>query len=242
MRIFERIYINSAKPLPKNYREGFKKLMMYAGIRDESDIYLGKAVLLGLLAAAIVIQSPKAVFGLYKPVYIIAAVLAFLFVQIIAYLRIFFKAEERSKKVENALPDAFQLIAANLRSGMTPFKALKQAAHENLGPLQEEITYATSRALGTEYFSETLLRISDRIKSDLLERSLHLFTTAMRSGGNLAQVLEELATDISETQALKRELRTSTKTYTAFIMFTIIFGTPLLLAISVNFVKMISAM
>lgn len=242
MKIFSRIYINSAKPLPRKYRAEFKNLMMYAGIRDDSDIYLGKAMLIGLLVAAIVLQLPKALHGVFQYPYIIAAVFGFALVQILAYLRIYFKAEDRTKKVEAALPDAFQLIAANLRSGMTPFKALKAAARENLGPLQEEIQYATSMALGTEYFSATLLRISDRIKSDLLERSLHLFTTAMRSGGNLAQVLEELAIDISETQALKRELRTSTKTYTAFIMFTIIFGTPLLLAISINFVKMISNM
>ena len=166
----------------------------------------------------------------------------FIFIQIISYLMVYFKAEERTKRVEDALPDAFQIIAANLRSGMTPFQALKLATRKEFGPLQEEIKYATSMALGTESFSDTLLRMSDRIRSDMLDRALKLFTTAMRSGGHLASLLEELAADISETRALKNELRTSTKTYTAFIMFTIVIGTPLLLAISINFVDMVAKM
>lgn len=242
MEIQERLYINCAKVLPKQYKEKFTKLLIYAGMKRSADVWLGKFVFIGALLFTIVFMLPKSFIGEFQLKYTLFAIAIFAFVQLMSYLVVYFKAEERSSKVEDALPDAFQIIAANLRSGMTPFEALKLTARKEFGPLQEEIQYATSRAMGTESFSDTLLRTSERIRSDMLDRALKLFTTAMRSGGHLASLLEELARDIGETKALRNEIRTSTKTYTAFIMFTIIIGTPLLLAISINFVKMVSDM
>ncbi len=238
----DRIFIFVSRIIPRDYLKNMQQLLVYAGMEQDSKKYLGTFILFGMLAAIIIFLVPKSLHGQFKTSFTLAAIGFFILTQIIAYMIVYFKAEERTRAVEEALPDAFQMIASNLRSGMTPFKALKLSTHKGLGPLEKEIEYATSMALGTESFSETLLRISDNIQSDLLDRSLKLFTTAMQSGGRLAQVLEELASDISETNALKRELTTSTKTYTAFIMFTIIIGAPLLLAISINFVRMIESM
>ncbi len=242
MEIEQRIYINFAKILPRKYKNSFQQLLIYAGMKQSAEVWLGNTLFIGLLLATLVFWIPKALYGKFMINYVIIAIGLFIFAQIIGYLIVYFKSEERTRQVEDSLPDAFQIIAANLRSGMTPYKALKLTARKEFGPLQGEIKYATSRALGTESFSDTLLRMSERIKSDMLDRSLKLFTTAMRSGGHLAPLLEELAADIAETKAIKNELRTNTKTYTAFIMFTIIIGTPLLLAISINFVKMVADM
>lgn len=242
MELKYRIYIDFSKVLPKKYTDNFRKLLIYAGMKHSAEVWLGTTIFIGFLFALVVFLIPKALYGQFRIEYIAGAIFVFAFVQIIGYLVVYFKAEERTRLVEDALPDAFQIIAANLRSGMTPYKALKLTARKEFGPLQEEIKYATTRALGTESFSDTLLRMSERIRSDMLDRALKLFTTAMRSGGHLAPLLEELAGDIAETKALKNELRTNTKTYTAFIMFTVIIGTPLLLAISINFVNMVADM
>ena len=229
-----------AKLYPKKYRKDFKDLMVFSGLKKNPYIWLGKGIFVGTILS--LVSSLISLFFFDTLTIVIIAIGLFTMVQILNYLRVFFKVEERTKKVESSLPDAFQIVAANLRAGMTPYKALREAARDDLGPLAEEIKYATSRGLGTESFSSVLLRISTRIRSDVLDRSLKLFTTAMKSGGNLATLLEDIAADISETHALESELRSSTKTYTAFIMFTIIIGAPLLLAISVNFVQMISDM
>ena len=73
----------------------------------------------------------------------------------------------------------------------------------------------------------------------MVERTIALFTTALQSGASLAQVLDEIAFDLSENKSLKKELVNSTKTYTAFILFTIIFGSPLLFAISMHFITVV---
>jgi pilus assembly protein TadC len=170
------------------------------------------------------------------------SILTFIGVEIMTYLLLYFKVEDRTKRVERVLPDMLQLLSSNIRVGMTPFQALKLAARKEFGPLEEEIRHATARSLGTESFAQTLLGMSKRIKSDMLERAMKLFGTAMHSGGHLAPLLEELAKDIGETQALKKELVTNTKTYSSFIMFTIVVGTPLLLAISIHFITVITGL
>lgn len=242
MRTLDRIYLDFARLLPKSFRQNFQKQMVYAGLDKSADTFLGQVVMISLLYGIIAFFAPLALFGGFRLDFGIGALLLLLISLFFSYMWVYFRAEDRTKKVEAILPDTFQMIAGNLRAGMTPYKALKNVAKGNAGPLAEEIDYVTSRALGTESFVENLLKISERINSDTLDKSMKLFTTSMRSGGRLATLLEELAVDISETQALKNELKTSTKTYTAFIMFTVLFGAPLLLAISVNFVKMITDM
>jgi Flp pilus assembly protein TadB len=242
MRLSQRIFVQLSFLIPKGFRRKMEQQIMYAGMKESVELFLGQVMILGLIFSILGFFVPFGIFGDFRKPYIFGAPLVFVAGIGLAYLYLFFKAEERTKAIENRLPDVFQMIAANLRAGMTPYKALKTLNKEQLGPLYEEVEAATSKALGTESFADNIMRISERVNSELLEKSLKLFTTTMRSGGKLAGLLEELASDISETHALRNELQTSTKTYTAFIMFTIIFGTPLLLAISINFVDMITKM
>lgn len=242
MRTLERIYLDFARLLPKGFRQNFQKQMVYAGLNMNADAFLGQVVMVSIIYGIIAFFAPLALFGGFRLDFAIGAALLFGISLFMSYMWVYFKVEDRTKKVESILPDTFQMIAANLRAGMTPYKALKSVAKGHPGPLADEIEYVTSHALGIESFGENLMKISERIKSDTLDKSMKLFTTSMRSGGRLATLLEELSVDMSETQALKNELKTSTKTYTAFIMFTVLFGAPLLLAISVNFVGMITNM
>ena len=111
-------------------------------------------------------------------IYVIPILLSLVLVHFLIYLLIYFKVADRTKRVEDSLPDALHLIAANLRAGMTPFQAMKVSARKEFGPLKEEIEYATTKALGTESFSKALLNMNNRIKSSILERSMKLFTTS----------------------------------------------------------------
>jgi len=242
MRAKERIYTIFARLTPFAYRRVIKQQLVYAGIKESVEIWLGGATALGLLFAISISIIPFALYQRFELLYLLGGIAGFLFVEFLFYLLLYFKVEDRTRRIEEVLPDALQLIAANLRAGMTPYQALKLSARKEFGPFKEEMDHATALALGTESFSEVLLKISKRVKSDMLERALKLFTTAMHSGGHLAQLLEELSKDIAETRGLKKELVTNTRTYTMFILFTIVIGTPLLLAIAIHFVDVISEM
>ena len=172
--------------------------------------------------------------------FLMGALASFALLHLLSYFMLYFRVEERRKKVEYILPDFLQLVSSNLRSGMTPYRALREASRPEFGILSEEIQLATAKSLGSEDFSQSLMQVAVQIRSDTVERTLTLFTTALRSGASLATVLDEIALDLSENRALKSELISSTKSYTAFILFTLIFGSPLLLAISMHFIAMVT--
>ena len=174
--------------------------------------------------------------------HVIIGAVIFILIQLAVYMLVYFRMVRRTERVERYLPDVLQLVAANVRAGMTPFQALKFAARDEFGDIKDEIEYATTKALGTGSFSVALRRMRERIKSKILERVIQLFVSSMKSGAHLAKVLEDIAQDISETRSLKRELVTNTKTYSMFILFTVLLGTPFMLSISNKFLGIISEM
>ena len=205
MRPKDKIYLNFARVFPNSYRNHLASILVYGGEKKNVDYWLGSGTVLALLMMFKIVLIPWVFFGAFQRLYFIIGVIVFLFIEFLVYLFAYFKAEDRTARIEKALPDALQLIAANLKAGMTPYKAIKLSARKEFGPLAEEIDYATSHALGTESFETTLLRISERTNSETLDRALKLFTSAMKSGAHLAKLLEDLGNDISQTRELKND-------------------------------------
>lgn len=155
-------------------------------------------------------------------------------------LRVYYAIERRKKKVEDILPDFLLLVAGNIRAGMTSFSAFKSSARPEFGALSDEIRSVTTRSLGTGSFTQALLEISTSIQSTSLTESVRFFIQANRSGGKIAQLLENTSNDLRRTQDLKQELESSTKTYVIFVAFVMVIATPLLMAVSVSFVELIT--
>jgi len=114
---------------------------------------------------------------------------------------------------------------------------MKISAREEFGVLKEELDKATTKALGTESFSSALMEINQNIRLPVLERSIKLFIRSIESGGYLAKILEETARDINENLMLRRQLISSTRTYTILILLTIVVGMPVLMNVSIHFTE-----
>ncbi len=172
--------------------------------------------------------------------YILVSVLLFFLIPFVINTYFFLKMDKRSNEVEIVLPNALNLVAANLRAGMTPYQSIKMAAIPEFGVLGKEFERATSRSTGVKNFTDYLEEISQRVNSLTLQRTIRLLVASMKSGGKLAELLEGLSLDISERSSLKKELEVNIKTNMMFIMFIIIMGTPSLLSISIYFVETVS--
>ena len=251
---YERVCKGLCEMIPQAKREKiFYPTLEHAGITEEFDMWLGKRMLLILLAGIIGFLFPLTALnyfypldfqGIFAPILIalaagigFAVIAGFLF-----YLHAYYVVEGRASLVEDILPDFLMLVASNINSGMTPFSAFRASARKEFGPLSEEIKIASSKSLGTRSFSEALLQLSTRIKSRALDEAISFFTEAMKSGGKLTKLLETSALDMRQTQEMKKELGSSTRMYVIFVVFVIVIATPLLLSVSIQFLEMISAM
>lgn len=241
MKKKDRLYSAFAKIAPSGYRRLFSKNLRYSGYDFEADNLLGTVNILALLVFSAISLFPWAFYRNFSLLYFFFGIASAFAVEMTAYLIIYFKVEERKQRIESVLPDMLYLASANLKSGMSPYEAIRMSAIKEFGPLKEEIDKAISKVYGATSFSEALLDINKRVNSETLERVLRLFTTAIKSGGHMAPLLEELANDISQNRELKNEMFTSTKTYTIFIMFIVILVAPLLMAVSVHFFDVVSS-
>jgi len=239
----------------KMLEKNIKELLQYAGSKDDERIWAGTRLFFAILLALIGFLIPYSVFPLlnlffgfelYFPItiqlliMILLALVFFVATLLLFYLHILYVIDGRKKMVENILPDFLLLVSNNLRSGMTPFYAFRSAIRPEFGPLSEEITLATKKSLGIDSFADSLKGIAVRIDSKILADTTKFFAQAMRSGGKLAKLIETSANDIKQTNRLKKELVTSTRMYMLFIVFVVIVASPMLLAVSVQFLNILS--
>ncbi|MCX6767424.1 MAG: type II secretion system F family protein [Candidatus Micrarchaeota archaeon] len=227
--------------LPHAYRTGLKKRLAHAGITMDLELWLGPIILSSLVIGLLCLAVAWGLLDVFDPVLLAASFLAGLLIIIIAaYTLLATQIDERKARVEKVLPDALHIMAANIRTGAPPMIALRMTARPEFGPLEEEIKYVTTKSLGTESFTDALNEMSHRIPSDIFARTVSLIAASLKAGGKLAQLLESVAEDIRETQELKAELVTNSNLYILFIAFTVVIGTPLLLAVSVHFTTMVA--
>jgi Flp pilus assembly protein TadB len=241
--IMQGIYFFLSKLATRTQKNSLRQMIAYAGVLDEAEIWLGQILFLSFLVGAVFFM---AFWVLFREVYIY--ILLFYFAMgigitlLASFIHLNVQIEDRKKRLEDVLPDAMTIIAANVRAGMTPVVALRATARDELGPLAEDIKFATTKSLGTDSFIDALREMAKKNNSELFERIVSLFTASLRSGGHLAQLLENTAADIRQTQELKKDLIASTRLYAFFIIFTVAIGTPLLLAVSIQFSTMVSSL
>ncbi|MCX6775916.1 MAG: type II secretion system F family protein [Candidatus Micrarchaeota archaeon] len=238
-----KLYYAFGNLTPKGINKHIEEMLEYSGADMDARVWMGSVLLLSVLFGIAVLLFGWIVLELTPiSILLLSSVAAFAFVVFSLYLILHFRVEDRKRRIENALPDALQLIAANVRAGLTPLAALRTAARPEFGPLEEEVRYVTAKSLGIGSFTDALTEMSKRIKSETLERTVALFVVSMRSGGSLAVLLENAADDIMEGQELRRQLITGTSMYIVFILFAVLIGMPVLLSISIEFVNMMSSL
>ncbi|NYZ79234.1 type II secretion system F family protein [Candidatus Micrarchaeota archaeon] len=237
------LYYVFGKLTPKGISKHLKEMLDYSGVEMEPRVWFGSVLLLSLLFGLVSLLFSWVILGITAVgMLFLIGICVFLFTFLTLYLVLHFRVEDRKRRIENVLPDALQIIAANIRAGLTPLAALRTAARPEFGPLEEEVKCVTAKSLGIESFTDALTEMSKRIKSEILERTVALFIVSMRSGGSLAVLLENAADDILEGQELRRQLIAGTNMYIVFILFAVLIGMPALLSISIEFVNMISSL
>ena len=236
----ERPFYVSARFFPQAAKEQVGVMLRYCGSTITPDYWLGRAFVISAITFFLVSTVLFFIVENYVETVLLLLV-AILLYHLATYLILYFKAESRGKAVEKVLSNLLQLIAANLNSGMTPFQAYKEASRPEFGILKLEMDRSIALSLSTMQFHDALMDMTMRVKSTMFRDVIELFIEGMKTGGPLAVLLSDIAKDIREDMDLRREIITRSKSYMLFIGFIVVFGTPLLSAVSVHFIRTIES-
>ncbi|MBU4501334.1 MAG: type II secretion system F family protein, partial [Nanoarchaeota archaeon] len=222
---------------PKKIFQKYKNLLEYANIKTEPASFLGFILVFGfLLGWAIAFPAAK-LFGWNL---ILTFIIIFVGFEIFIYMWLVLSVDAKAKFIERALPDALQLMSSNLRAGLTPEKALLLAARPEFGPLTKEINRMGKEITIGRDIDEALIGITKRIKSDKVSKTIMLIVTGIRSGGELASLLDHTSRNLREQDFIEQKIRSSINMYVIFIFTAVGLGAPMLYALSSFLVEVLT--
>lgn len=123
---------------------------------------------------------------------------------IIAYL--FYRKKKRYEKLEQQLPDALNLMTSSLRAGHAFASSITLMASELVEPIKPIfVNLSNDLQLGIPV-GESLEKMTDEVKIS----DYQIFSTAImvqrETGGNLAEIMDQLAFTIRDRAKLKRHI------------------------------------
>lgn len=230
------IYTPISRLVPRKINENFKQLISYSTIQAPPHQFLGFMIFSGF-GLGFVIGYFLNYFGILH--FILGFIGAFVVIEILIYALVLLSVESKAKFVEGVLPDALQLMSSNMRAGLTTDKALLLAARPEFGPLANEIRRIGRETMTGRSFTSALLRTTKYIKSDTLGKTMDLIVNGLKSGGQLTDLLDQIADDLRNQQMMEKEIGASVLMYAIFIFIAIGIGAPLLFSMSSFLVKML---
>ncbi|MFH1106790.1 MAG: type II secretion system F family protein [Candidatus Micrarchaeota archaeon] len=233
-----KLYIILSQMMPRGVFNSLSSLIIKAGFSYiDPRKYAGFMILFTLIAAVLsgyVAQQFYADNALMAP---LAAVSALVLVSALFYFVLYSSAENRARNVEDILPEALKIIAANIRAGMTIENAIWSVSKPEFGVFGQEIKRVSISTYAGKSIREALEEMTKRVDSKMFERSVHLLSEGIRLGGEMANLLDEVADTIKATKALRKEIMNATITYSLFIIFSAILVAPMLFSVSLYYTE-----
>ena len=223
---------------PPNLREKYSQLLVYADLKTEPRRFLGFILFFGFGLAL----GGALLLGRLIPMpLLLLFILLFVFFEAAAYFYLLLRADTKARIVEGVLPDALQLMASNLRAGLTTDRALLLSARPEFGPLQHEINEVGKKITMGDDISTSLMLMTERIRSEHLRKTLLLIVVGLKSGGELASLLEQTAENLRQQRFVEEKIRSSVMMYVFFIFAAVAIGSPLLFGLSSFLVEVLKS-
>lgn len=216
-----------------------KEALQYSGIEMMTGIWIlfsiVNSVLLGILGALImgiflVISNLWVLLGFTL---VFASILFAAFHNVLLYY-----GKRRAVQIEEMMPDSLQLIAANIRADIPIHKALMLSARPEFGLLAKEMDFIGREILSGKATDIAFGDFGKRVKSPLVSRIATLMEEGLKSGHDMAGMMEQVAYDIRMFKVLEDEANANISSYVVFIMMAVLVIAPVLYSISISFIDL----
>jgi flagellar protein FlaJ len=216
------------------------RMLDVSGVKMSSDVVIG-IMLVGFflifIGLSLAIYYLKLLGLLYAAVIGLAAGAFFIAV---IYLVIAYRVNGKKSELESMLPDYYLVAAANLRSGIALDRALLIAARPEFGFLSDEIKDLDRRTLGGDTLENALRAFADKYRSNQLSHSIRMMIEAIRYGGAIADLLEQLSKDMRQQQTVQKEISGQLLMYSIFIAFAGLIAAPALYGLTSQMIVIVT--
>src|SRR3989344_9490505 len=223
------IYRNVSHLLPVGLRAALVDFLRYSSLKKDYDIFIGFVTFISLFSGLLIGIFAQLVFQRFFFLFFVGITLL---INGFAYLSILFVVDKKARFIEASLPDALQLMASNLRAGMTPERALILSSRPEFGPLKLEIDQVGREVALGKNIGNALLDMARRVRSRRLLRSIELINAGLGSGGSLATLLDSTAAHLREQTLVDKKIKAAITMYVIFIFSAAAIITPVLLGLT----------
>jgi tight adherence protein B len=126
---------------------------------------------------------------------------------VIAKIILIVRTSRRRAKFADQLDDTLQLMASSLRAGHGLQRSIDAIATELDAPMSEELTRVVNETRLGRNVADSLLNTAERMESDDFLWTAQAIAVNQETGGNLSEVLSQIATTIRERNQIQRQVR-----------------------------------
>ena len=198
-------------------------------LNQKDEILIGVA-LIGfiLLLASVLFLKETTYFETIAIISVITIGLPFLINQYLIY--------KKAKEIEEYLPDFLRDVAESIRAGMPLSKAIEGASHGAYGALTEEMKITSAQISWGVDFEEALKKFAERVKSRLVRQAVLIIIESHKSGGDVADILETVSTDIKTLKSIEQERKSKLKVYLVSMYFIFFLFLGIIVALTQAFI------
>ncbi len=142
---------------------------------------------------------------------------------------------KRTRDLANQLPDAIDMLSSALRTGFSFLRGVQTVAGQMQPPISDEfrrLSAEVQMGMGT---AEALDSLVDRTRCYDLELVVAAVQIQLEVGGNLSEVLDNIADTIRERIRLQGEINAATAEVR--LSASVLFAMPIFIALAVNFLN-----
>lgn len=206
--------------VPDKYLSKFQEFLLSGAIFTDASVMLAMLIIF-ILSSEIILTLTLTILNL--PVSLL--VLPFFIIPgLITYVVIV--QERRAQKIEKSAPDFLRQLSSMLQVGLSFENAMEDMSQYGQGPLYDEMRRAIIEIRMGRNFDDAWRAMAKRLKSKELERVFGIILDARKSGSSIAGVISDVADDLRDLLALKRERKSAVMMSVMFLLIAAVIATP----------------
>ncbi|MEM3841288.1 MAG: type II secretion system F family protein [Candidatus Micrarchaeaceae archaeon] len=220
--------INFERLISRGASIWLSKKMDLAGWKRSVNSVVGIVVVFGIIALVATSVFTFLVMKFSLLLSILAGIAAWVAIPFVIYVLLEYRIDGRKTLVETYLPDYFQIASANLRSGIALDRALLLAARPDFTVFSNDVKDMARSVFAGETLENGLTELGRKYNSYQLSHSIRMMIEALRYGGAMADLLEQISKDLRAQNLAQKEIAGQMLMYSIFIAFAGLIAAPVL--------------